>query len=246
MEFHQRLKDINFNPRPPCGGRQYGLARDAEYEGISIHALRVEGDEREASKREKQEISIHALRVEGDFNLSPLRASKTISIHALRVEGDSIGGHNPVKKERFQSTPSVWRATSTRASRTPTVIFQSTPSVWRATSKICSLYVVISISIHALRVEGDNFTMMDNLGVAIFQSTPSVWRATTILSACVGVISFQSTPSVRRATRGLAWISSGNAISIHALRVEGDGAGPAPCKACWNISIHALRVEGDE
>ena len=102
------------------------------------------------------------------------------------------------------------------------------------------------ISIHALRVEGDNFTMMDNLGVAIFQSTPSVWRATTILSACVGVISFQSTPSVRRATRGLAWISSGNAISIHALRVEGDQGRRHTGRASDIISIHALRVEGDE
>ena len=146
-----------FNPRPPCGGRRIGADDAGDSLEISIHALRVEGDDLKVRGAIVLDgISIHALRVEGDLIICGyFRSHGFISIHALRVEGDSIGGHNPVKKERFQSTPSVWRATSTRASRTPTVIFQSTPSVWRATSKICSLYVVISISIHALRVEGD-------------------------------------------------------------------------------------------
>ena len=34
-------------------------------------------------------------------------------------------------------------------------------------------------------------------------------------------------------------------ISIHALRVEGDGHGPGRCGVPAGISIHALRVEGD-
>ena len=56
---------------------------------ISIHALRVEGDDSIDSAGETASISIHALRVEGDVlgarrNFGILE----ISIHALRVEGD--------------------------------------------------------------------------------------------------------------------------------------------------------------
>ena len=35
-------------------------------------------------------------------------------------------------------------------------------------------------------------------------------------------------------------------ISIHALRVEGDGDNPIPTARRGGISIHALRVEGDQ
>ena len=37
---------INFYPRPPRGGRQDGLQMDRQCRGISIHALREEGDAR--------------------------------------------------------------------------------------------------------------------------------------------------------------------------------------------------------
>ena len=56
------------------------------------------------------------------------------------------------------------------------------------------------ISIHALRVEGDNFISSTIMPVAKFLSTPSGWRATgDIINAFMR-----------------------NVISIHALRVEGD------------------------
>ena len=57
--------------------------------GISIHALRGEGDVLPigtAYLREK--ISIHALRGEGDLNLFGGYENENISIHALRGEGD--------------------------------------------------------------------------------------------------------------------------------------------------------------
>ena len=57
-------------------------------------------------------ISIHALRVEGDsWSKSPLGACQ-ISIHALRVEGDNGIDKWGIQKLIFQSTPSVWRATT--------------------------------------------------------------------------------------------------------------------------------------
>ena len=104
----------------------------------------------------------------------------------------------------------------------------------------------ITISIHALRVEGDLSAHAGFTRFALFLSTPSGWRATSIYEVWAKTYS----------------------ISIHALRVEGDS--PIPCfqgrqkrflstpsgwratKAFlidsveeYGISIHALRVEGD-
>ena len=56
---------------------------------ISIHALRVEGDQVNPPAWDTDSgISIHALRVEGDAIPYILRHCVAISIHALRVEGD--------------------------------------------------------------------------------------------------------------------------------------------------------------
>ena len=56
--------------------------------------------------------------------------------------------------------------------------FQSTPSVGRATVVSILLLVRLVISIHALRGEGDDFGILDYQLVKKFQSTPSVGRAT--------------------------------------------------------------------
>ncbi len=55
---------------------------------------------------------------------------------------------------------------------------------------------------------------------------------------------FQSTPSVGRATLSKEKIVADSAISIHALRGEGDLEG-ADSYRVYFISIHALRGEGD-
>ena len=57
--------------------------------GISIHALREEGDMRYLRPCLLWSISIHALREEGDVrDYVRARARQYISIHALREEGD--------------------------------------------------------------------------------------------------------------------------------------------------------------
>ena len=102
---------------------------------ISIHALRGEGDfaaseqitanglfqstpsvgratniRRRVSK--DRIISIHALRGEGDLAKRCDRCGKFyISIHALRGEGDPATMAKITIHRRFQSTPSVGRAT---------------------------------------------------------------------------------------------------------------------------------------
>ena len=78
------------------------------------------------------------------------------------------------------------------------------------------------ISIHALRVEGDKLTKLLEGKQRAFLSTPSGWRATG-----------------RVKITGVRW-----SISIHALRVEGDHHYGCRSNPLY-ISIHALRVEGD-
>ena len=56
---------------------------------------------------------------------------------------------------------------------------------------------------------------------------------------------FQSTPSVGRATFQTARSAMTIAISIHALRGEGDGKWQDSPVYAVDISIHALRGEGD-
>ena len=56
----------HFYPRPPGGGRHCCREYGIYVSGISIHALRVEGDLVYTARFFRQTISIHALRVEGD------------------------------------------------------------------------------------------------------------------------------------------------------------------------------------
>ena len=192
-------------------------------------------------------ISIHALREEGDtLSLGSLKAPNHISIHALREEGDlSVMGEKSHLSE-FLSTPSARRATHAVIITTADYIqFLSTPSARRATTPKRAELSTPTISIHALREEGDcrplhrsgragNFYPRPPRGgrraaekPAIlhnkFLSTPSARRATLIGKPyIVQHILFLSTPSARRAT-GITMGGSGAAsISIHALREEGD------------------------
>ena len=78
----------DFYPRPPRGGRRGKFCRAGKSCGISIHALREEGDESGTSLDKASPISIHALREEGDeFGVYAWDPDR-ISIHALREEGD--------------------------------------------------------------------------------------------------------------------------------------------------------------
>ena len=167
----------HFNPRPPCGGRRkLGLYAEDPDEFQSTPSV-WRATAHQPSRSSSEAISIHALRVEGDLRLGAPRVSHEISIHALRVEGDqeivaqwhtllefqstpsvwraTTSVLNPWWSLRFQSTPSVWRATSASTSTRRAAEFQSTPSVWRATPDLNPQRGAHLISIHALRVEGD-------------------------------------------------------------------------------------------
>ena len=102
--------------------------------GISIHALREEGDGAAIAQFVHVLISIHALREEGDQPvIEDDGRDGNISIHALREEGDTGIRHYVTSADGFLSTPSARRATQERGHRA---------GHYR-------------ISIHALREEGD-------------------------------------------------------------------------------------------
>ena len=78
----------------------------------------------------------------------------------------------------------------------------------------------------------------------LFLSTPSARRATVAAYLTFVPSAFLSTPSARRATQLVPLVLLREAISIHALREEGDRRA-APLQRWRPISIHALREEGD-
>ena len=103
--------------------------------GISIHALREEGDTdvRLNDKIVDRFLSTPSARRATWSDNGPRRADQ-ISIHALREEGDSYGPAGSYIE----------------------LTFLSTPSARRATERICEFQHRPPISIHALREEGDS------------------------------------------------------------------------------------------
>ena len=126
-------------------------------------------------------------------------------------------------------------------------IFLSTPSGWRATVlRHVRRVNVTRISIHALRVEGDNCDTVCVINSAVFLSTPSGWRATAQQIRDMydrGI--FLSTPSGWRATgEDVATL-----MCLFNFYPRPPGGGRHCCREYGiyvsGISIHALRVEGD-
>ena len=145
----------------------------------------------------------------------------------------------------FLSTPSARRATVASTPSCAPSVFLSTPSARRATKPYGARAAIPSISIHALREEGDQEIYAQGTEVDIsihalreegdilmvqisfcllqFLSTPSARRATHTTAACSPkALRFLSTPSARRATLQHGQIILAEIISIHALREEGD------------------------
>ena len=189
-----------------------------------------------------------------------------ISIHALREEGDSKmygrtvndndfyprpprGGrrrHRPCREAAglFLSTPSARRATQMPTFSRAAERFLSTPSARRATQTTKQGEKDWDISIHALREEGDSRQASSTtLKSNFYPRPPRGGRRSRYDNNDTGD-AFLSTPSARRATSSLFHANASEAISIHALREEGDAAAPTEC-LCAKISIHALREEGD-
>ena len=143
---HMRRTDQNgppyFNPLPPHGGRHIWIYR----------MLRI------------QNISIHSLRMEGDDCCFMAEMPLGISIHSLRMEGDTVTVSSPSAQNPFQSTPSAWRETwIVQNSPVPEIHFNPLPPHGgrrKMTAFCCCINV---ISIHSLRMEGDSKTAQESV-----------------------------------------------------------------------------------
>ena len=170
-----------------------------------------------------------------------------ISIHALRVEGDDAddGAVQKAPADFYPRPPGGGRPLSASPSIWKRSAFLSTPSGWRATLYPNRQKYGIQISIHALRVEGDEGTNGDGTeGRNFYPRPPGGGRRTTYIKAkCVRPISIHAL-RVEGDCYDTGLPRGCPPISIHALRVEGDGALRRRTRA-QKISIHALRVEGD-
>ena len=176
----EALRSIShFYPRPPRGGRRLPLRHQDRARGISIHALREEGDLlfRALPSSDRGFLSTPSARRATDGGV--LRGvDEVISIHALREEGDHVGSKYNQSPVVFLSTPSARRATHCRGRRgfgckyfyprpprggrrvegewvDRSKEFLSTPSARRATHHGSIPLRDRRISIHALREEGD-------------------------------------------------------------------------------------------
>ena len=173
-----------------------------------------------------------------------MRRCPPISIHALREEGDTISSFPLSFLRYFYPRPPRGGRRFIWLNGIKIDKFLSTPSARRATFFRPVICVILAISIHALREEGDLAHIMHSWNSTnfyprpprggrrfphrcrafdnIFLSTPSARRATNFAFSSAGSALFLSTPSARRATLRLALTSLSSSISIHALREEGD------------------------
>ena len=146
----------------------------------------------------------------------------------------------------FQSTPSVGRATDTLnvQSRFEGIPIHALRGEGDKVEQVTEIKVDW-ISIHALRGEGDDDGQLAHFGIKTFQSTPSVGRATRGNNG-FGSSGRYFNPRPPWGGRREAFAVFGDfvAISIHALRGEGDLHGQEKYDKAA-ISIHALRGEGD-
>ena len=122
-----------FYPRPPRGGRP-GFIFD-------LYNIFV--------------ISIHALREEGDSSISSPRMDSRKFLSTPSARRATVSVLVPPDIMAFLSTPSARRATPRHAVQKLAAEFLSTPSARRATILEDRPEGIFSISIHALREEGD-------------------------------------------------------------------------------------------
>ena len=146
-----------------------------------------------------------------------------ISIHALRKEGDLFSQILSCRMPEFLSTPSARRATVScpfgctatahfyprppqggrqpnSCRKTKLSIFLSTPSARRATAVTVRSKKLSSISIHALRKEGDTYRFARSSDGADFYPRPPQGGRHELRRENRQYKRFLSTPSARRAT----------------------------------------------
>ena len=178
--------------------------------------------------RMRNGISIHALREEGDEPIDHCTHAAGISIHALREEGDRSSGSNLTFSQRFLSTPSARRATFDPGAMFRLFRFLSTPSARRATNQsTTALTPLVFLSTPSARRATSVLWAMTNwhryfyprpprggrrrgnggtaCGSKNFYPRPPRGGRRARWNPLVLIPVFLSTPSARRATKSSYW-----------------------------------------
>ena len=96
-------------------------------------------------------------------------------------------------------------------------------------------------------MEGDKKIKMKHIEYVLFQSTPSAWRETLWeWQQWLQPTYFNPLPPHGGRLEQKFHIAEPQHISIHSLRMEGDGLLLNRLQFPAYISIHSLRMEGDE
>ena len=154
------------------------------------------------------------------------------STHALRVEGDSRRGSVVSTSPEFLSTPSGWRATSSSVMPSVSTRFLSTPSGWRATRRLHG-FVAKLFDFYPRPPGGGRhrYCRRDPGSNHFYPRPPGGGRPLPPLSCPASLRDFYPRPPGGGRRFPLCSRSFYPAISIHALRVEGD---------CERISLSVL------
>ena len=190
-----------FQSTPSVGRATESKSQSTSFVNISIHALRGEGDQLVGIYFEEV-IYFNPRPPWGGRRIPKIakRLERVISIHALRGEGDVEGS---VLYAYGGISIHALRGEGDHKGR----LYRNSPH----------------ISIHALRGEGDDADSIYSSHAFYFNPRPP-WggRQAALSGLPCHELTFQSTPSVGRATSASFQVSQLTAISIHALRGEGD------------------------
>ena len=157
--MENKTVSTNFYPRPPRGGRPA-----ARLPRLAHSRYFYPRPPRGGRRLRFPTISVIAV----------------ISIHALREEGDLFGVLSPTLSRNFYPRPPRGGRRNEPCSMSPWSAFLSTPSARRATAAARVVPQLLSISIHALREEGDLPKKRAGSTMSAFLSTPSARRATRL------------------------------------------------------------------
>ena len=168
---------------------------------ISIHALREEGDLIAGGSNFPVKKFLSTPSARRATSVSTHKAiAVAISIHALREEGDIAFRESYPPKEHFYPRPPRGGRRQIWPNRNSPTYFYPRPPRGGRLSRFLMSELRATISIHALREEGDFSGAYSEGGREVFLSTPSARRATCLLRRIWPLFP----------------------ISIHALREEGD------------------------
>ena len=211
-----------FNPRTPCGVRpHHGQSRDAFLGFQSTHSLRS-ATQLILLDVKSLNVSIHALLAECDLNEAVIKYFVDGFNPRTPCGVRQTSSSRSTTIVLFQSTHSLRSATFVKIWDCPSTMFQSTHSLRSATMDLSTAVDGGNVSIHALLAECDSTGATPGTIDNSFNPRTPCGVRRRFLPGGGGVPVFQSTHSLRSATAGAVKMVDFIQVSIHALLAECD------------------------